>query len=184
MKRVNCYLFLLTILMLACEDVTTDEIQSVKDGEYIIKLYNDNGDLLLTKRGNAENLVADNIYSWEIRFLDPLFGMQNSDPLETFASLTVFGKSSINKPQELFFNNDNIAVLHQQWYSLGDDWGYRSTKGTMNITQIEKFRIKGNFEINLEVDGSAQQNPKWGERIFVKGYFSSVCPYEEYGGCE
>ncbi len=184
MKRINYYLFLWAILTFGCGDENAVKIQSPKDGEFIIELYNASGDLLLTKQGNAENLVADNIYSWEIRLLDPIFGMQNSDPLETFASLTFFGKTPMNKLQELNFNDDINAVLFQRWYSLEDDWGYRSTSGTMNITQIEKLKIKGNFQIDLEVDDSAQQNPKWGEHIVVKGYFSSICPYEKYGGCE
>jgi hypothetical protein len=181
MEKINCYLFLLFMFALGCGDENVNENQSVKDGEYVIKLYNSEGELLLTKKGNAENL--GNSDHWEIRLLDPSFALPNTDPLETFASLTIFTQATINTPLELQFNNDNSASFHQRWYSLEDDWGYRSTEGTLIITSLDKSKIKGSFEINLKVDANAQQNPRWGHHIVAKGYFSSICPYENVGGC-
>jgi hypothetical protein len=191
MKRLTKYLLLLSILTLGCgeEDGTenvppdaTSELQNLKDGEFVIKLYNTNGDLLLTKKGDAENLGTAYDH-WEIRLLDPSFGTQDSDPLQTFASLTISGQSGINTPRQLQFNKDNAASFHQRWYSLEDDWGYKSSTGTLVITSVEKLKITGSFEISLEVDVNARQNPLWGEYILAKGYFSSTCPYENAGGC-
>lgn len=173
MKRANYCLLLLSILTFGCGEENDNELQNLNDGEFVIQLYNSNGDLLLSRKGDAENLVTSDNH-WEIRLLDPSFGLQNSEPLKTFASLTIFGQSSINTPKELHFNTDNSASFHQRWYSLEDDWGYKSTNGTLKITSSEKSGIKGNFEINLEVDVNAQQNPLWGEHILAKGYFSSM----------
>lgn len=182
MKSVSCYLFLLCILKFGCAEENVNKIQNLEDGEFVIELYNNKGDLLLTKEGNAENLGTPG-NRWEIRLLDPAFELQNSDPLKTFASLTMFGQSSINIPQELRFNTNNTAYLYQRWYSLEGDWGYKSTNGTLSITSAEKSIVKGSFEISLEADANTQQNPLWGAHILVKGYFSSTCPYQNVGGC-
>lgn len=183
MKRINYFLLLVFILVLGCSDENATGIQNLKDGEFVIKLYNSNGNLLLSKKGDAENLGAAGS-NWEIRLIDRAFGQQNSDPLKTFASLTIFGDVSISDSQELQFNTDNAAYFFERWYSLEDDWGYKSTGGTLRITSTEQSIIKGSFEIELEVDAEfAQQNPLWGERIVAKGYFSSICPGGEYGGC-
>ena len=182
MKKAGFFLFIVSILMLGCEEDHTNEIQNLKDGEYLIKLYNNSGDLLLTRKGSAENLGAvDN--HWEIRLLDPSFAMPDSDPLKTFASLTLYGESLTSTPRELSLNEDYSAVLHQRWYSLENDWGYKSIDGSVTITSMEKSKIKGSFEINLTVDVNAQQNPLWGKYIVAKGHFSSTCPYEDIGGC-
>jgi hypothetical protein len=182
MKKANFYLLLLSILTFGCGEENASEIQNLKDGEFIIRLYNSNGDLLLTKKGDAQNLVTSDS-NWEIRLLDPSFGAQNSDPLETFASLTFFGQSSISTPKEFHFNNDNSAAFHQRWYSLDDDWGYKSIDGRLNITSVGNLQIKGSFEVKLEGDVNAQENPHWGQHILAKGYFSSICAYENVGGC-
>ena len=58
MKKANFYLFLLSILTFGCGEENAYEIQNLNDGEFIIKLYNSNGDLLLTRKGDAENLVS------------------------------------------------------------------------------------------------------------------------------
>lgn len=173
MKKVRYFLFLVLILSFGCSEEKDYENQNLKDGEFVIKLYNSKGDLLLTRKGDAQNLAYTDS-NWEIRLMDPLFGLPTSDPLKTFASLTVFGQSPITEPQELQFNNDNSAVLHQRWYSLGDDWGYKSTSGMLTISTIEKSGVKGSFEITLEVDADAQQNPLWGDNLLAKGYFSTI----------
>jgi hypothetical protein len=183
MKRAGTFLILLAILAIGCREDGVDEIQSLKDGEFVINLYHSNGSLLLTTKGNAENLSTSGSH-WEIRLMDPDFSTPNPDPLETFAHFTIIGQSAIAQPGELSINNDNIAIFHQRWYSITGDWGYRSTSGTLHIQQLEKLRMKGSFEINLEVDQNAQQHPEWGDRILVKGNFSSVCPYQETGGCK
>jgi hypothetical protein len=183
MKKATFYFFLLSILAFGCGEDNSNRIQNLKDGEFIIKLYNSNGDLLFTRTGDAENLgTGDN--HLEIRLLDPSFALPNTNPLETFASLTIFGQSKISAPQELRFNDDNSATFRQRWYSLRDDWGYKSVEGTLDITYFDRLKIKGSFEIHLEVDDKAQQNPRWGHRILAKGYFSSICPYENVGGCQ
>lgn len=181
MKGVSIF-FILVILTFGCENPTAEETPLLKDGEYIIKLYSTDGELLLTRKGTAENLGAvDNYY--EIRLLDPFFGLQKSKPLETFASLTIFGQSLPSQPHQSFFNTDNTGVLHQRWYSASDDWGYRSRSGTLKITKVENLKIAGSFQIELIVDGDAEQNPNWGDRILAKGYFVSICPYEDHGVC-
>ena len=175
-------MFLLTVLVFACREENIKKTERLKEGEFLIKLYNSNGDLLLTRNGNAENLGTGG-GNWEIRLLDPSFGQQNADPLKTFAFLTVFGQSELKTPESLAFNSDNFASFRQRWYSLQDDWGYESTDGVLNITSIEGTKITGNFEIHLQVGTDAQQNPLWGDHILVKGSFSSICPYESVGAC-
>lgn len=182
MKLATYYLLLLFILTVGCGEENDNGIQKIKDGEFVIQLYDSNGDLLLTRKGDAENLLRYDSY-WEIRLLDPSFGLPDSEPLKTFASLTIFGQSPINTPKELHFNTDNTASFHQRWYSLEDDWSYKSVDGTLKIISLEKSGIKGYFEITLEVDANAHQNPLWGKYILAKGYFSSICPYKKHGGC-
>lgn len=174
MKRAKLYLFLLLIFTLGCGEENAYEIQNLKDGEFIVKLYNSKGHLLLTTKGDAENFNTSGNY-WEIRFVDPT--------LERFASLTVIGQTPINKPQEFQLDSNNVAIFHQRWYSSQDVWGYKSTNGSLNITSWKESKVKGSFEINLDVDPNAQQNPLWGEHILAKGYFTSICPYEDVGVC-
>lgn len=182
MKGANFCLFLLTMLALGCGHQEACELESVNEGEFIIRLYNPGGDLLLTKKGNAENFSLSGDH-WELRLLDSDFGLENADPLKTFASLTIFGESAVTQPRVLQVNNGNRAVFHQRWYSLEDDWGYKSVNGTVNIASLEGSKVKGSFEINMEADVNALQNPLWGERILAKGHFSSICPYEDLGVC-
>ena len=129
MKRVICYLILLSILIIGCTEENIYEAQDVRDGEFTIKLYNSKGALLFAKKGIAENLVtADN--RWEIRLLDPSFGLPDSDPLKTFASLTIFGQSSLNEPKQFEFNKDNLAAFQHPCYSPENNWEKGSLSGT------------------------------------------------------
>lgn len=182
MKGANCCLFLLTVLALGCGHEEACELENLNEGEFVIKLYNTGGDLLLTKKGIAENFSLSGDH-WELRLLDSDFGLENADPLRTFASLTVFGESAVTTPRVLQVNNGNRAVFFQRWYSLEDDWGYKSVDGVVNIVSLEGSKVRGSFEINLETNADAQPNPLWGDRILAKGHFSSRCPYLDLDVC-
>ena len=182
MKGTNYCLLLLIILAVGCGQENTCELENLNEGEFVIKLYNTSGDLLLTKKGNAENFSLSGDH-WELRLLDSDFGLENADPLKTFAFLTIFGEAAVTTPRVLQVNNGNRAVFSQRWYSLEDDWGYKSVNGTVNITSLEGSKVKGSFEINLEVADNAFLNPLWGERILAKGHFSSICPYADLDVC-
>jgi len=182
MKRKFFYLFLLSILAVSCDEENDCEIENLNEGEFAIKLYNTRGDLLLTKKGNAENFSLSGDH-WELRLLDADFGLENSDPLKTFAFFGIFGDHAITATQVLQVEKGNSARFYQRWYSLNDDWGYQSVDGTINITSIEGSKAKGSFEINLEVADYFNANPLWGDRLLAKGHFSSICPYEGSDVC-
>jgi hypothetical protein len=184
MKYITQSVIALSTLFFFNCDKDDDELapSGLESGEFEIKIYNEDGVLLLTKKGDAENLGGTG--SWEIRLLDPMFGTENGDDSQNFASLTFFGQSPLNELQTIELDEDRFAVFHQRWYSLPDDWGYRTLQGTLRISERHELMIKGSFEIRLTTDPSMLANPKWGERIFIKGSFSSICPYESVGGCD
>lgn len=154
----------------------------VTDGEFVIELYNTDNELLLTKKGNAENLSTSGTY-WEIRLMDPQFGQPGGDPLQSFAFLTLIGNSAIRRGQ-IALDSDHVARFEQRWYSMPTDWGYLSNRGTVDITEFSNLAVKGSFEVTLTVADHANPHPQWGNEIRVKGYFSSLCPYQETGGCQ
>jgi hypothetical protein len=170
------------ILLTSCREEDISEGPSLGEGEFILDLFNEQGDLLLTKKGTAENLFT-NSERWEIRLLDPQFIEPEHDPLSTFAFLVFIGQNAIDQRTELSLNHDNIASFRQRWYSLTDDWGYQSTSGSMRIEELGELRLVGSFEITLEVAAGALVNTRWGNRIVLKGRFSSTCPYQSTGGC-
>jgi hypothetical protein len=53
MKGTKYCLLLPIILVVGCGQENTCELENLNEGEFVIKLYNTSGDLLLTKKGSA-----------------------------------------------------------------------------------------------------------------------------------
>lgn len=170
MKKVA--LFLLLVSFLGCSD--DDSSLAVKPGEFTIRLYDANDKLLLTRKGEVMVVGTEDVDGWEIRLLDPSFATQSANPIQTFASLTLFGIKSIESNRYVAFNDDASAVLHELWYSSQDSWSYASNSGSVVFTKVNDVSIDGFFEITLNVDQSGNQNVFWGTKVTAKGSFSAI----------
>jgi hypothetical protein len=168
MMRLNHLLLALIFFGMGCSKELPNNIPSLKEGEFEIRVYDIKGALLLSKKGEAEYIGKN-----ELRLIDTTFIQPNVDPLKTFAAFYFSLNTTLTSPKELSLNNNSTASFSQRWYSLPDDWGYTSTAGNLTISSIVNSKVKGSFQVTLDIADGFGKNPLWGEHIVVKGSFST-----------
>jgi hypothetical protein len=168
MIRLNHLLFALFFFGIGCSKELPTNIPNLKEGEFEIRVYDIKGALLLSKKGEAEYIGKN-----ELRLTDTTFIQPNVDPLKTFAAFYFILNTTLTSPKELILNSNSTASFTQRWYSLSDDWGYTSAAGKLTISSIVNSKVKGSFEVNLDIADGFGKNPLWGEHIVVKGSFST-----------
>ncbi|HEY3403352.1 MAG TPA: hypothetical protein VGK59_08205 [Ohtaekwangia sp.] len=152
----------------------------LKPGTYYLEIFNDKGEKVLTRRGEAIGLGS---YS-QIRFEDPEFITKYSEsPYATFAYLllTTGNENEVWDQGKLWpMNSQSQAMLNQHYYNLHGDWAYENVSGELVITESTARLLKGYFTMSMTVLPIDSKwgirwsvNPQWGEHIIVKGYFES-----------
>ena len=156
------------------------EFPALDPGTYYLEIFNDQGQKVLTRSGEAIGLGD---YS-QISLTDPQFITQSEgDPLNTFAYLflTTGNEYDVwNQKQIWPVNSPSQAMLNQRYYNIGGDWAYENVSGKVVITESTATILKGHFTMKMMAlePGSKwgmawSVNPKWGDHIVVKGYFVS-----------
>lgn len=184
MKSGTLCILLIAILAFGCNsDNEVDfSLKNLKDGEFYLKLYDANGKLLLTTKGDASYLP---IYSggWQLVMTDPTFATKDATPNNTFAWLGLWSPSAVSSPAEFQLQIEGGADLYQRYYSLKDDWNYTSSSGSIKVISVSGSIIKGSFEVRLVKAANSEINTYWGDNLLAIGYFSGECPYVSIGGC-
>lgn len=182
MKLLSQVFALVTILA-SCREEEVLKFPDLADGTYHLEIFDIQGRKVLTREGNAIGLGS---YS-QVVIEDPEFASQaEEDSLDTFAALWLFTeKTHASTWDENFIWNVDAesagAIFIQRYYGGLSDWQYESVLGEIRIFESTDNVLKGYFEITMRVRQSDENNPgivwtsnpKWGDQIVVKGFFSS-----------
>jgi hypothetical protein len=163
MKNLISSVFILAILG-SCSKETQNTIPDPPVGTYEVIFYNQDNNVVFTRKGNA--FYADFNNGTQIRLTDP-------DPVQTFSTnakevayIFLQINHKLNSPVTMDTSSFYGYVAQGRYI---DDWGYRTQTGQLKITEIAQDKIRGEFTITVtSVNGS---NPNWGDRITIKGKF-------------
>ena len=172
----------LIVVLSACQDEDV-KFPDLDVGNYQLKIFDQHGQKVLTRRGKATGLGTHS----QVIMEDPEFVTHaEKDSMDVFASLWLF----TDKVYELTWNNGSLwhispdeagAFLIQRQYGSSSDWQYESVSGEIRILESTNNVLKGHFRINMTVTQPDENNPgmmwranpKWGDSIVVQGYFAS-----------
>lgn len=182
MKLISL-LFGSAAILSACQEETDIAFPALEDGTYHLEIFNEQGEQVLTRDGNAIGLGT---YS-QLIIEDPLFGSSAyGDKDDKFAALWLSTENTFQQTwneRPLWFVSEKAsgALLTQQYYGSSTDWRYVGVSGEIKILEATDKRMKGYFEIKMRVQPPDEDNPimqwtansKWGAPILVKGYFIS-----------
>lgn len=181
--KLKSLLFGFAVILSGCQEEEDVKFPDIADGTYHLEIFNDQGQKVLTRNGNAIGLGS---YS-HVVIEDPEFGSQaEDDSLDVFAALWPF----TDKSYELPWDKSSIwnvaqesagALIVQRYYGSSSDWQYESVSGQIRILGSTDNVLKGYFKIKMDVRPPDPNNtgvkwtanPKWGDRIVIEGYFAS-----------
>ena len=169
--------FLTSNMLTACHDENPEPDSSayvLAKGEtkYLLDIYDSNGKKVLSRKGEISHMSSDYTNQTWFNLSDPLFGTETES--ETFAGLGI-AIPRVAYPTRVVFGNNSLAyaAIHQEWYSMPEDWAYTNRTGMVCIKAMAGSRIKGEFEISMEKGDFWPTHPEWGSRITIKGSFLS-----------
>lgn len=167
MKNLINLVFILAILS-SCSKDGQNTIPDPPEGIYEVIFYNQDNNVVFTRKGNAFYGVISN--GTQIHLDDP-------DPVRT---------SSTNP-------NDVVYIIFQLNYQLSSPatvdassfhgflsdgrfmplWSYETQTAELKITEVVQGKIRGEFTMTVAAVNSP--NPNWGNRITIKGKFYAQC---------
>lgn len=177
MPKIWLTVLLISLLTFSCQKSDVSEFPELEDGKFYLELYNDQGKLLFSKKGNAVVLkLAED--DWQLRFTDKDEDRRALNEISSFAYMVFLKKSLVTRPEEgTIIQNDRVWLV-ESWYGYGPEfWSYASKEGIMNITEVSNSIVKGSLITQLSVSDQFKSNPFWGENITVKAYFVGKCAH-------